>query len=269
MHLEILGQQAADALTLVLSAGLGGSASFWQPQLDALGEHYRVVVYDQRGTGRSPDALPDGYSMAMMAAELAAALARCDILRFTLIGHALGGLIGLQMALDYPQQVERVAVINGWLSLDPHTRRCFRVRQDLLLNAGVEAFVRAQPLFLYPADWLSQHQARIEAEEAQQVAHFQGSENLLRRLDVLMSADFTRSAARISQPVLAIYSRDDLLVPWPCSTRLAAALPNARLVEMSWGGHAMSVTDPDAFNLKLLEWLDATAPAALPQRATG
>ena len=123
MHLEILGQQAEDAPTLVLSAGLGGSASFWLPQLDALSEHYRVVVYDQRGTGRSPDALPEGYTMAMMAAELADALAHHNILRFDLIGHALGGLIGLQMALDYPERVTRVVVINGWLSLDSHTRR--------------------------------------------------------------------------------------------------------------------------------------------------
>lgn len=269
MHLEILGQPAEDAPTLVLSAGLGGSASFWLPQLNALSEHYRVVVYDQRGTGRSPDALPEGYTMAMMAAELADALARHNILRFDLIGHALGGLIGLQMALDYPDRIRRVVVINGWLSLNSHTRRCFKVRQDLLLNVGVEAFVRAQPLFLYPAEWLSRHQPRIEAEDALHVAHFQGTENLLRRLNALMSADFTRSAARIAQPVLAIYSRDDLLVPWSCSHELAAALPNATLAEMTWGGHAMSVTDPDAFNQLLLDWLKATASAALPQHAAG
>lgn len=269
MHLEILGQQAAEAPTLVLSAGLGGSAGFWLPQLGALSERYRVVVYDQRGTGRSPDALPEGYSLAMMAEELASELARHNILRFDLIGHALGGLIGLQMALDYPERVARVVVVNGWIRLDPHTRRCFQVRQDLLLNAGVEAFVRAQPLFLYPADWLSRHQPRIEAEDALHVTHFQGRANLMRRLHALMSADFTRSAARIAQPVLALYSRDDLLVPWTCSPQLAAALPNASLAEMRWGGHAMSVTDPDTFNQRLLEWLQVTAPAALPQRAIG
>ncbi|WP_277975670.1 pyrimidine utilization protein D [Pantoea endophytica] len=262
MHLEIQGLTAEDAPTLVLASGLGGVAGFWQPQLAALTPHYRVVTYDQRGTGRSADTLPDGYSMTMMAAELAETLEQHGIQHYDIIGHALGGLIGLQLALDFPQRVGRVVVINGWLSLDAHTQRCFQVRQDLLMNVGVEAFVRAQPLFLYPAEWLARNQERINAEDAHHVAHFQGMENLLRRLHALKSADFRAHVVRISQPVLAICSQDDLLVPWSCSPQLAQALPNGSLIEMAWGGHAMSVTDADNFNALLLRWLaDTAAPA--------
>jgi len=260
MHLELSGLQHPQAPVLVLSAGLGGLGSFWLPQLSALREHYRVVVYDQRGTGRSADSLPDGYSMQQMATELADALAQHHIRQFDVIGHALGGMIGLQLALDYPERVSRVVVVNGWLSLDAHTRRCFQVRQDLLLNVGVEAFVRAQPLFLYPADWLSENQARIEAEDSLQVAHFQGTENLLRRLHALMSTDFSQRAGEITQPVLLVCSQDDLLVPWTCSETLYQALPAATLKKMRWGGHAMSVTDSSAFNTLLLDWLNHTRP---------
>ncbi|MCU5775174.1 pyrimidine utilization protein D [Erwiniaceae bacterium BAC15a-03b] len=262
MVIELSGQQHPQAKTVVLSAGLGGSGNFWLPQLNALREQYRVVVYDQRGTGRSPDTLPDGYSMQDMAAELAIALAKNGITQCDVVGHALGGLIGLQMALDYPELVSRVVVVNGWLSLDAHTRRCFHVRRDLLLNVGIEAFVRAQPLFLYPADWLSENQARIEAEDTLNVVHFQGMENLLRRLHALMDTDFSTTAAHITQPVLLICSQDDLLVPWTCSETLHAALPNATLKKMQWGGHAMSVTDSQTFNLMLMEWLNIPHPAA-------
>ncbi|ORM51015.1 pyrimidine utilization protein D [Pantoea conspicua] len=269
MQLDIVGLQSPDAPTLVLSSGLGGVAGFWQPQLAALTARYRVVLYDQRGTGRSADTLPEGYSMAMMAAELAAALAQQGILRFSLIGHALGGLVGMQLALDYPERVERIVVINGWLTLHPHTRRCFQVRQDLLLNVGVEAFVRAQPLFLYPAEWMAQHQTQLEQEESHHIDHFQGMENLIRRLHALISADFSARAAAIPQPVLVICSQDDLLVPWSCSTQLAAALPNTSQQVMSWGGHAMSVTDADHFNALLVQWLDDTDDVQPLARVTG
>lgn len=265
MHLEITGRQDSAAPTLVLSSGLGGVTGFWQPQLAALNAGYRVVRYDQRGTGRSAQPLPADYSMTMMAAELAEALTQHGIERFGVIGHALGGLVGLQLALDYPERVERVAVINGWLRLHPHTRRCFQVRQDLLLHVGVEAFVRAQPLFLYPAEWMAQHQPRLAEEEAAHIAHFQGRDNLLRRLNALMCADFTAHAARITQPVLAICSQDDLLVPWSCNAQLADALPNAQQIAMCWGGHAMSVTDAEGFNSLLLQWLNRSEAA--PQRA--
>lgn len=262
MHIELSGRDDAGAATVVLSAGLGGLGSFWLPQMNALRAAYRVVVYDQRGTGRSPDTLPEGYSMQDMARELAQALGAQGIERYDIIGHALGGMVALQLALDYPERVQRLVLVNGWLRLDAHTRRCFRVRQDLLLNVGVEAYVRAQPLFLYPADWLSQHQERIEAEDTLHAAHFQGSENLLKRLHALMACDYSVQAPRIHQPVLLLCARDDLLVPWTCSEQLLAALPNARLQRMNWGGHAMSVTDSTTFNHLLMSWLHDESLAA-------
>ncbi len=264
MHIELSGLQHPEVRTLVLSAGLGGLGSFWQPQLDALRKHYRVVTYDQRGTGRNAASVPEGYSMRDMAAELAAALAEKNIHRYEVIGHALGGMVAMQMAVDFPECVTRLVIVNGWLRLNAHTRRCFTVRQALLLKVGVDAFVRAQPLFLYPADWLAAHQERIEAEDALHIAHFQGTENLLRRLNALMACDFTQQAATLSQPVLLICSQDDLLVPWTCSEALYQALPDATLKKMTWGGHAMSVTDSAGFNSLLLAWLADTAAATLP-----
>lgn len=263
MHIELSGRDEPGVRTLVLSAGLGGLGSFWLPQMNALRTAFRVVVYDQRGTGRSPDTLPEGYSMQQMASELAILLEQHNIMQFDIVGHALGGMVALQLALDYPERVSRLVLVNGWLQLDAHTRRCFRVRQDLLLNAGVEAYVRAQPLFLYPADWLSEHQARIEAEDTLHTAHFQGMDNLLKRLYALMACDYSDQAARITQPVLLLCSRDDLLVPWTCSEQLLATLPNATLHRMNWGGHAMSVTDAPTFNHLLMSWLqdDSLAPS--------
>ena len=64
----------ANAETVVLSAGLGGSGQYWAPQLPALKERYRVLVYDHFGTGRSRGQVPEYYTMADMAAELEATL---------------------------------------------------------------------------------------------------------------------------------------------------------------------------------------------------
>lgn len=86
-------------------------------------------------------------------------------------------------------------LVNGWLTLSPHTRRCFQVRERLLHAGGVQAWVEAQPLFLYPAEWMAARLPRLEAEDALAISHFRGKENLLKRLQALKQADFSRRAA--------------------------------------------------------------------------
>lgn len=257
MQIELTPAPFPDAPVLLLIAGLGGTGNYWLPQRAALSEHYQLVVYDQRGTGVNREPLPTDYSLADMAYEIHSAVLQQGITHYSVLGHALGGLVALQLTLDYPASIDRIAIINGWLQLNAHTRRCFAVRETLLRDSGPTAYLQAQPLFLYPADWMAANQPCLEAEEAMHNAHFQGAENLTRRLNALKAADFHDTTAHIHQPVLLICSRDDLLVPWNCSVELHEALPESRLEVMPWGGHACNVTDANNFNQRFLSAMSA------------
>ena len=149
MKLSLSPPPYADAPVVVLISGLGGSGSYWLPQLAVLEQEYQVVCYDQRGTGNNPDTLAEDYSIAQMAAELHQALVAAGIEHYAVVGHALGALVGMQLALDYPASVTVLISVNGWLRINAHTRRCFQVRERLLYSGGAQAWVEAQPLFLY------------------------------------------------------------------------------------------------------------------------
>ncbi|MCM2129453.1 pyrimidine utilization protein D [Larsenimonas rhizosphaerae] len=260
MHYELQGCQSPDAPTILLSSGLGGAGSFWAPQLDALARTHRVLIYDHLGTGQSPAALPAGYRIEDMAREALALLDRLEIDQVDVMGHALGGLVGLQMALMAPARLNRLIVINAWSCLDVQSARCFHVRRALLRDSGVEAYLHAQPLFLYPADWLSNHHTQLLAEEAHALAHFPGKDNVMARIEALSVFDIDARLGDIVTPTLVIASRDDLLVPYMRSQRLAEGLPNARQVMFDYGGHGLTVTVPDAFNTLITQYLaDDTA----------
>jgi aminoacrylate hydrolase len=244
----------ADAPPVILSPGLGGSAAYWAPNLDALAQAHRVILYDHRGTGRSDRALQPNLRVDDMADDVLALMDGLGIGKASLVGHAAGGVIGLSLALRAPERLDRLVVVNGFSMPDPHFLRCFETRLALLHGSGVAAFVRAQPIFLYPARWISENSARLDAEEAGHVAHFQGAGNVEARIAALSAFDIDARLGEIRTPTLLIAAEDDMLVPASCSERLANGLASATLVPVL-GGHACNVTEPLIFDKILRGWL--------------
>jgi aminoacrylate hydrolase len=243
------------AETILLSAGLGGSANFWAPQMAALTARFNVLLYDHRGTGRSVRTLTEPHSVDAMAADMRSVMDAAKVKTAHVMGHAAGGLAGLVLALKSPKRVGKLVVVNGWSRPDPHIARCFEARVALLKKSGKRAYVRAQPIFLYPARWISENTAQIEAEEEHMVKGFPSTDVMLARIEALLAFDIDAKLPKIAAPVLVIATADDMLVPLTCSHRLAERLPNATLKVMNWGGHGMSVTAPDEFNARMVDFL--------------
>ncbi|HEX4693687.1 pyrimidine utilization protein D [Sphingomonas sp.] len=245
----------ADAPALILSAGLGGSGGYWAPNLSALAERHRVIVYDHRGTGKSDSAIPDPIAIDDMARDVIALMASIGLDRADLIGHALGGIVGLALARIAPDRLDKLVVVNGWAKTDPVTLRCFDARLHILNDGGPTAYLAAQPIFLFPASWIAENGQRLDGEAASHVAHFQPVDTLRARIAAIAAFDATPWIADLTTPTLALGARDDVLAPYTASEALAAANENFELSLMDWGGHACNVTDPDTFNRIVLDFL--------------
>lgn len=248
-------EEHGDGPPLILSSGLGGSASYWKPNIPALAEHFRVIAYDHRGTGRSDRTLPDTLTVDDLADDMLALMDALAIERASVIGHAAGGVAGLALARNADDRLGKLVVVNGWIKADPHFLRCFEARLNLLRHAGTEAFLRAQPIFLYPAEWISDQSAELDAELPHQLLDFPGAATMEKRIAALARFDATNWIAGLTAPTLALASADDMLVPWTCTEALGAANRRIQPSVASWGGHACNVTDPASFNAHVLEFL--------------
>ncbi|WP_110972715.1 pyrimidine utilization protein D [Pseudomonas huaxiensis] len=256
LHHEVHGP--VDGSAVLLSSGLGGGAGYWSslvPVLVAAG--YKVIVYDQRGTGRSRQTLPEDYRIADMARDIRDVLDVTQTRDCHLVGHALGGLAGLQLALDFPERLRSLTLINAWAAPNPHSARCFDARLALLDAVGPRAYVEAQPIFLYPASWCAANAEQVQAEVEHSAAHFPGAATMKARIAALRRFDISDQLADIGVPTLVSVAKDDVLVPWTCSMTLAQRLPNARLHTAEHGGHAHNITAASEFNEQLLAFLDA------------
>jgi aminoacrylate hydrolase len=254
LAVTIYGPPEADPI--LMSAGLGGHGAYWKPQIAALSAKYRVILYDHRGTGASAREIPHPYSARNLAQDLGIILDGLDLPAAHIVGHAAGGVAGLELALLQPDRLKSLTVVNGWAIADPHFKRCFEIRMAIYKAGGPEAYIKAQPLFLFPAEWISDHLFELDEQAKHHVEGFQEEATLFARIGALRDFDITKQLGQVPCPVLLICSEDDMLVPARCSDALAAGLPDATLIAMPRGGHAINVTEPAAFNAHLISFLE-------------
>lgn len=254
LYTEVHGP--ANGEVVLLSSGLGGSAGYWSLQIPALVEAgYRVIAYDQHGTGRSMAALPADYFIEDMARDVKRILDTTQSTRCHFVGHALGGLVGLQLALDFPERVRSLTLINAWSEPSSHSARCFDARITLLDESGPRAYVEAQPIFLYPASWCAANAERVQAEVNHAFDHFPGAATMRSRIGALRRFDVTRRLGEIGVATMISVAKDDVLVPWTCSKTLEQNLPNAVFNCVEHGAHAHNITYASEFNSSLLRFL--------------
>ncbi len=246
-----------DGPPLILSPGLGGHGAYWQPQVETFAERYRVILYDHRGTGLSDRDIPTPYAVSHMADDIRLILDGLELQAAHVVGHAAGALAGLELARTAPQRLLTLTCVNGWAVADPYFKRCFEIRAEIFRTQGAEAYLKAQPIFLYPAEYVAGHMDEIDAHNALRVKDFQAGPTLMARIEALAAFDIVRALPDIHVPILVLSSADDMLVPQRSSRLLSDALPNVMPVEMPWGGHAVNVTAKRLFNDHLLSFLIA------------
>ncbi len=247
----------ADGTPILLSPGLGGHGAYWLPQVAAFSQRYRVILYDHRGTGQSDREIPENYVVSHLADDIGLILDGLDLEAAHIVGHAAGALAGLELARTAPQRLLTLTTVNGWAVADPYFKRCFEIRVEIFRTQGVEGYLKAQPIFLYPAEYIAGNMDDIDAHNALRVKDFQEGPTLLARIEALAAFDIVSALKDIHVPILVLSTADDMLVPHRSSRLLSNALPNVMPVEMPWGGHAVNVTATHAFNDHLMSFLIA------------
>lgn len=251
---QIHYEEAGSGPPVLFVSGLGGSARSWQPQIAAFSKHFRVITYDQRGTGAS-DRLQRVFSLDQMAEEAIGLLDALGIEKAHLVGMSTGGAIGQTLAVVHPERLGRMILCSTWTHCDPWFRRMFEARRRLYLEAGSELHGRFHPIWLYPPDWVNAHDEEIEADQQRALASAPPVEVSVGRIDALLAFDRRADLGRIRTPTLILVATNDAITPPHYAEALAQAIPGSRLHVFQGGGHAFTKTRAAEFNRLALDFL--------------
>lgn len=143
-YYEVTGQGPA----VIFASGLGGTASYWTPQVEAFAREFTVVTYDQRGAGAT-ECSSEPITVATLADDLEALVKGLGLTTPFVVGHSTGGAIAQVLAARAPGLLGGMVQYASWPRSDAHFKWCFRMRKALLggtIGRGIPAGQRDFPV---------------------------------------------------------------------------------------------------------------------------
>jgi len=252
--------------TVVFVHGLSGSWANWLEQLPVLAARHRVVAVDLPGFGHSPMPAED-ISIAGYARLLDTLLGQLGIDAAAVVGNSMGGFIGAELAISFPQRVERLVLVSAaGLSThnEPRTLRAMpalrRLNRVLAMSAawlaahsdGVERRprLRAATLNLVVA-----HPSRLAAALAAEQVRGAGTPGFLQGLEAVIGYDIRDRLPQIACPTLIVWGARDRLISVRDAGVFEELIPNARKVVYEDTGHMAMLERPAEFNALLEAFL--------------
>jgi len=275
IHVVERGQGPA----LVLLHGVLLSSALWVHQLRDLADHHRVIAVDLRGHGQS---LPGstGSGIQTLAADVRAVLEALSVDRAVVVGHSMGGMVALELALDLPSDERRRRLagivltsttagpftsLPGWAGVvrmtAPVTARALLVTERFGAKALPSRDLRWWIVRLgFGAD---APPAQVRFVEA--LHRGTPSRTLSDLIPSLATFDLSARLGSLDVPVLVVVGSHDKLTAPRLARRMAEGLPEAQLVELPRCGHLPMLERPHEFSRLVDEFAAKVATGAAPR----
>jgi DNA-binding winged helix-turn-helix (wHTH) protein/pimeloyl-ACP methyl ester carboxylesterase len=215
----------------------------WNRLFHALVAGHRLVRYDERGTGFSDREVPD-ISFDAFVRDLEAVVDAAKLDRFALFGASRGCSVSIAYAVRNPHRVSRLVLYGGYAR--GRHRRGTSGQADALLTLFREGFVpenrsirQMLKYAIFPG--ATEEQLRWFND----LQHSAVSPEIAVRLrQATFDIDVSDLLPRVSVPTLVLHCRDDPAEPFEEARRIAAGIPNSRLVALEGPNHLILDSDP-------------------------
>jgi pimeloyl-ACP methyl ester carboxylesterase len=257
---ELVYDVRGDGPPVLFIQGVGVHGSGWAPQIDALAPYYRCLSFDNRGIGRSQPA-----GLAQTVEQLADdALAVMDAEGWStthVVGHSLGGLVAIKLALMARQRVRSLSLLctfaNGRAAAPPTARMIW---SGLRSRVGTRRMRRRGflSLLLPPKSLSAQEQDALAAELTPLFGHDLADQPDVTGLQIqaMRAADLTRRLRELAgKPTLVVSGAHDPIAPPGLGRAIARGIVGARYVEFGDASHGLPIHRAGRVNALLLDHL--------------
>jgi 3-oxoadipate enol-lactonase len=262
---------------IVLLHGVTLRAAIWAHQLRSLAPEHRVIALDQRGHGESvPGSL--GTKIEAMAGDLADVLESLDLHNVVVVGHSMGSMVALSLALERPnvvaERVAGIAIVAGTAGLR------FPLPGVAWLAGVAGAFgerglgmLERRDIATLPAGDLGYIVTRYAFGTAPKKAYVDLTLEIVREMEAaslaaimpdVIAFDVWERLERIELPMFVAVGSRDRLTPPSHAQRLRQSIASSRLLTLDGAGHMLMLERHAALDKELLRFAREVAPPRGP-----
>ena len=242
MAYELSGPEGAPVACL--NHCFGSDLRYWDRHLPAF-DGFRVLRYDTRGHGES-DAPRGPYRLEALAADVAGLQDALGIGRVHFCGVSLGGQIAQTFALDYPERVASLILVNTTCEYSGEQVALWRDRARQVVEEGIEP-LHAALMARWFTDEAAEEQLPGYRYMADAIRRFR-PESFAAAAEAMCGLNTTPRLPRIATPTLVIGTPEDPGAPRVVTEKMARLIPGASLEWLTPARHLSSLEHPERFN---------------------
>ena len=249
LHYSLEGPEHAPVL--VLSNSLGTASRMWDAQAFALKDRFRLLRYDHRGHGQSP--VPPGpYTVEDLGRDVLSLLDRLEIETYAFCGLSLGGMVGMWLASEAPERIERLVLCCTSASLGPPEN--WSSRADTVRKEGMDEISEAVLERWFTPEFRSSNPGPVEW--AVRMLIETPAEGYASCCEAIRDMDLRGRLAEIQTPTLVVAGADDEAITLDHAELLRDSIPDSRLEVVPQAAHLANIEQPEALTQAVLEHLD-------------
>jgi len=256
--IEVYYETHGEGEPLLLITGFGSYSAHWSPIIPYLSREFRVIAFDNRGTGQSDK--PDyPYTLPMMAGDAKGVLHALGINKAHVFGVSMGGMIAQEFALNYPDRL-RCLVLGCTNCGGKHAIPASEEAREFLFGRdmaklSVEERARLTVPWLWTREFIQSHPEAVESYVAITSCYPTPVHGFRSQAQAIARHDTYDRLPQIKAPTLVITGDADRLIPPENSKILASRIPNAELVILKNAGHGFITDATEAAAKAIMDFL--------------
>ena len=250
-NIEMYYEQSGEGESLLLIHGLGSSTRDWEFQVPFFSQKYQVTTFDLRGHGKTSK--PKGpYSIKQFAEDIAELLRKLGISSTHVLGISLGGGIAFQFAVDYPNLVKSLVIVNAGIEMPIDS---FKLKFEAFKRSFIVKLVGMKKMgqVLAPRLFIKPEQEELRKKLIERWAE-NDKKAYLSAMRALIGWSVRDQIDKIKCPTLIIGSDQDY-APSSIKEEYTSLLQNAKFIEIQDARHAVPMEKPEEFNDIVMKFL--------------